>query len=105
LHNLLVVHNTLGVQRETLAGRLRWARETAGLKTRELAAASSVSDGYPSAIECEQFKKPSAEALKKLSDALGVTFDWLCFGTGRKPSVSALKRRGKTIKSAQAKAA
>ena len=88
--------NTLGVQR--LSERLRWARETAGLTTRQLADAAHVARGYPSAIECEQFKKPSLAALQRLSETLEVTFDWLAFGRGKKPSPRVLRRVGSTIK-------
>lgn len=82
----------------TLPERLLWARKTAGLTTRELAAEAQVSLGYPSALECGQVKKPSVEAVKRLADALGVSFEWVYWGAGRTPSERSLKRRGASIK-------
>lgn len=89
--------NTLGVL-TTVRERLIWARRSSGLTTRELAALAKVSDGYPSAIECEQLKKPSLDALEKIAGALGVAVEWLCFGHGRKPSEASLRRRGAEMK-------
>ena len=95
------MHNTLGVH-ETFAERLRWARETAGLTTRQLATAAGVSPSYPSAIECKQFASPTVAALEKLATALGVTFEWLHSGRGRRPAVATLKKRGQQLKGGRA---
>jgi transcriptional regulator with XRE-family HTH domain len=99
LHNALCVHSVFGIV-ETLADRLRWARETAGLTTRALAERAKVSIGYPSALECNVSHNPSAERLRRIADVLGVSFEWLCWGTGKAPSETSLRRRGANIRGA-----
>lgn len=83
---------------QTIRERLLWARTTAGLTTRELATAAGVAEGYPSAVERGRVKTPSIGALQKLSGALGVSFDWLCWGRGKDPSEATLKRHAKPVK-------
>ncbi len=83
---------------QTLPERLRWSRKTSGLTTRELAKLAGVSGGYPSAIECNQSTNPSTGKLKALSEALGVTFEWLYLGIGKPPTETMLKRRGVALK-------
>lgn len=93
------------VELDTLPKRLRWARETAGLTTRELASFAEVSTGYPSVIECGQLESPTVASMSKLCRALGVTFDWLMWGAGRRPSEATLRRKSAALKKSKRSAA
>lgn len=90
---------------DTLPKRLRWARERAGLTTRDLASFAAVSTGYPSAVECGQLESPTVAAMAKLCTTLGLPFDWLMWGKGRRPSEMGLRRKGASLKRASKRSA
>lgn len=84
----------------TLGQRLHWARDVAGVTTRELAGAAEVARGYPSAVELGQVPNPGVESVRKIAEALQIDPVWLIFGTGAPPSEHKLKRRGRELKGA-----
>lgn len=60
-----------------LSQRIREAREKAGLNLSELATKAGVSKAYLSQLENNDTKRPSAEIVFKLANALGVTMGQL----------------------------
>lgn len=76
---------------DTVAERLRVAREASGLTQRDLSVRAGLSNAYVSQVErgigAERgdsgiIWKPSTEALQSLADVLSVRVEWLAFGSG-----------------------
>ncbi len=61
----------------TIGSRIRRYREDAGLSLSQLAAKAEVSKGYLSTLENKEDKRPSAETLYAIAEALGVTISSL----------------------------
>jgi transcriptional regulator with XRE-family HTH domain len=81
---------------ELLGERIRRFRDDLGLSLSELAQRAEISKGYLSALENEQPKanrRPSANTLIALSNALGVTFEDLLG-----EAIEAIPRSGKLPK-------
>lgn len=72
---------------DTLALRLKHAREKRGLGSRALARRAGVNEAYPSQIEGGHRSKIEASILAKLAAALEVSLDWLVNG-GAPPTLS-----------------
>lgn len=62
---------------ESIGDRIRRFRGEAGLSLSQLAASSRVSKGYLWSLENEPDKRPSAETLYAVAEALGVTISAL----------------------------
>lgn len=62
---------------ETIGDRMRKYRSDAGLSLNQLALSAGVSKGYLWSLENEPDKRPSAETLYAIADALGVTMSSL----------------------------
>lgn len=77
----------------TLADRLRWAREEAGLSARGLAKlAGLASERHVGLIEEGKRDNPELKTLRAISSALGVTVGWLANGDEPAPAVEDIKR-------------
>ena len=62
---------------ETFGDRIRKYRDDAGLSLNQLASSAGVSKGYLWSLENEPDKRPSAETLYAIAEALGVTMSSL----------------------------
>jgi len=71
-----------------LGGRVRAARRDKHLTLAALAERAGVSKGYLSTIENGK-SEPTASIIARLSEALGVSCDWLILGPPPPPPVSA----------------
>lgn len=71
---------------DTIAARLKAAREAAHLTERGLSKAAGLSPTHVGLIESGARSTPSAETLGALADALGVSLDWLARGRGEAPA-------------------
>lgn len=76
---------------KTLAERLRWARGLTGLSARDLDRLAHLTPGHTNNIEAGRRKEPSAETVRSLARALGVSCDWLIDGNGMAPSEQQLR--------------
>jgi hypothetical protein len=76
---------------KTFAGRLRWARMTAGVAARKLDWMADIGRGNTSLYEAEARLSPSIAALGGLARSLGLTMDWLLNGVGRAPSQKSIR--------------
>jgi len=74
-----------------LGDKIRQLREDAGLTQGQLAAASSVSQGYLSQLENGEVKNPSAAVLLRVAQAINVDADELFEAAGY-PTVRTLKQ-------------
>lgn len=73
--------------------RVKLAREKRELTQRGLAQRAQLSNAYVQQLERDgagpgTIQEPSLSSLKKLAAALGVTEQWLAFGTGDEPDWS-----------------
>ena len=62
---------------ESIGDRIRRYRREAGLSLNQLATSAQVSKGYVWSLENEPDKRPSAETLYAIAEALGVTMSTL----------------------------
>lgn len=72
----------------TIAKRVRHARELQNISALELSKRAGLSKAYVTLLESQEdhgIKSPSIKALRGLAEALSVQFDWLAFGTGEGP--------------------
>lgn len=70
--------------------RVKLAREKRGMTQRGLATKALLSNAYVQQLERDgigpgTIQEPSLSSLKKLATALGVTEQWLAFGSGDEP--------------------
>lgn len=71
----------------TLAERLKWAREAGELSARELSLLSGSSAAVVAQIERgDRGSRVSASMMVAVGAVLGVTVEWLVEGTGDKPT-------------------
>ncbi len=63
--------------------RIRQAREKKGWSMLRLAREAGVSSGYLPQVGVT-IREPRIQTIQKLSGALGVSFEWLAFGKGKK---------------------
>lgn len=71
---------------QTIADRVRMAREAAGIGSRELDQLAHLTPGHTAMIEGRKGKAGlGAETALKLAKALGVPLDWLITGEGKSP--------------------
>jgi transcriptional regulator with XRE-family HTH domain len=75
----------------TLGTRLRWAREAAGLKARELDRMAGRPEGHASLIERGARPRIELDTAGAYADALGVSVDWLRNGTGPEPTTEMIR--------------
>ncbi len=67
----------------TLAGRLRWLRDTAGLTLTQFASKIGYNKGYLSLLESGKAANPSARFIVAVSMGFNVSAKWLQTGEGR----------------------
>lgn len=79
---------------KTLGQRLKWAREAAGLSTRELDARARLTPGHTNAIESGRRLDPSTSTTRALAHALDISLDWLVDGEGPTPNERKLRATG-----------
>jgi transcriptional regulator with XRE-family HTH domain len=70
---------------DTLAARLRYARELRGLGSRELSGKCGLSPAAVSWIETRPEYDARLSTLRVLAEILGVSPGWLAFGDGPPP--------------------
>ena len=75
---------------QTIANRLRWAREQTGLSARALSVLVEASPALVGLIERGDVESPRLETLSALADALGTTVGWLLAGEGEPPTPEAI---------------
>ena len=75
------------VKQESVADRVRWAREQRGLNNAELDEVADLSCGHSAKIETGDRGSPSAQTMSKLAYALGVDLSWLING-GKRPQIA-----------------
>jgi transcriptional regulator with XRE-family HTH domain len=80
----------------TLPERLQWAREHAGLSARDLDKLADLTPGHTASVEVGRRASPSADTVRALARALGISTDWLIDGTGKRPSETLLKSLAKS---------
>ena len=64
---------------DTIGGRIRQARKTAGLTQRELSERAFISESYLTLIELDK-RNPSTDVVSKLAEILNISADHLLFG-------------------------
>lgn len=74
------------MSRETLATRLRWARETADLSARALCALAGLTKSHVGQLEEGRYPSVEVTTLEKLATVFDVSLDWLYAGRGRRPT-------------------
>lgn len=74
---------------DTLPQRLAFARGAAGLNRTALATKAGLNASHVRLIEEGHREDPTGTTLAKLSEALGVSLDWLVRGVGEGPSTLA----------------
>ncbi len=75
----------------TIAERVRWAREKRGLSCAALDEIADLSCGHAASIESGRRESPSAATVSKLAYALEVDIAWLINGGARLPKMSATR--------------
>lgn len=83
---------------QDIGSRCRWARETAGLSRRRLAAEADLSTGYLSALERRRIVAPTSEVALRLARVLGVDLTWLIAGVGAAPDSATLASVGAALR-------
>jgi transcriptional regulator with XRE-family HTH domain len=87
---------------DTLAERLRFARQKGEINQRALARLSGVSTSYVSLLELGQRTNPEVEKIGAIARTLGVTVDWLAFGQGATPTSKRVKAAVEVARAAHA---
>ena len=76
----------------TVAARVRWAREKAGVSARELARLAGLdAETHVSAIEANEARDVRASVGVALAHVLGVSVDWLLAGIGDTPDETRIR--------------
>jgi len=65
---------------QDLASRIRSARKTAKLGSRELDIRAGLAKGHTALMETRRRRDPYASTIAKLAKVLGVSTDWLLMG-------------------------
>lgn len=73
---------------DSIGGRIRKARTSAGLSQNRLAQRTGLTVVTISSYELGRYQ-PRSVVLPKLAEALGVTVEWLIAGTGDGPATTA----------------
>ncbi len=89
----------------SLSTRLRDARSLTSLGTRELDRLAGLTEGHTSAIETGTRPNVEARTAAALARVLGVTLDWLIEGTGKAPSLRAVRAAVEVARSSKTSAA
>jgi len=75
-----------------IGGRLRYAREAAGLSSRQLSQRAGIAQAIAGMIERGATRAPTTETVQRIASVLGVSLDWLIAGTGQAPSPEDIRR-------------
>lgn len=75
----------------TISVRLREVREAAGISARELDRLAGLTPNHTSLIEGRAGCELRSGTLEALSEALGISLDWLVRGVGREPAPARLR--------------
>ena len=70
----------------TLASRVKWARDIAGVSQERLAETCGLSGAHISLIEADKRRNLTWQTLARLAAGLGVSAEWLMTGKGPTPS-------------------
>jgi transcriptional regulator with XRE-family HTH domain len=73
---------------KTVADRVKWLREQAGISQRELCRLAGTNENQISLIERGLRNNIEIETAEAIADVFGVTLDWLMRGRGKIPSAS-----------------
>ncbi len=80
----------MGTSLDSLAERLRWLREQAGLPKRTLSNLARLDPSHVRSIEKGTRVNPQSDTVVALAEVLGCTTDWLLRGLGSPPSADVL---------------
>lgn len=69
-----------------IAGRLRLARESAGLSASGLSKLARITGSHVGLIEAGERVNPQLKTLAAIASVLGVSLDWLVYGEGEMPA-------------------
>jgi len=75
---------------DTLAKRVRYLRESAGIGQREADRLAGIVRGFSGSLEREEVAEPTASRLAALAGVYGVAVEWLLTGKGETPSPRAV---------------
>lgn len=75
----------------TLAERLQWARDRAGISQQEVADGAGVSRVAIGQVESGSTLRPAADTMKRIATKLKVSLEWLIDGTGSPDPLSPLR--------------
>jgi transcriptional regulator with XRE-family HTH domain len=76
---------------KTLAMRLKWARESAGISRRQLCKLAKLSTAHVAFIERGELKNPRVPTVAELAQALGVSLPWLLLGQKPCPDAATIR--------------
>jgi transcriptional regulator with XRE-family HTH domain len=76
---------------KTLADRIEYARELAGLTPRGLSIIAGLDPTHVRLIEDGERPDPRSSTISKLANALGLTTDWLLDGRGPEPDPEVIR--------------
>lgn len=68
------------------ARRLARARRLSGISRREHSLLAGLASNYSAMIERRAAKSPAFGVVASLAEVLGVSLDWLAYGTGEEPT-------------------
>lgn len=75
----------------TIAERLRWARELGGISARRLDELADLTAGHSNGIESGRRQNPETKTVQKLVRVLGLSLDWLLNGVGEPPTLEGVR--------------
>jgi transcriptional regulator with XRE-family HTH domain len=77
---------------DTIAARVRFARQLSGFSARELSALAGLgSKTHVALIEDGERPDPQSSTVAKIAEALGVDAAWLLTGTGKAPTEKTIR--------------
>jgi transcriptional regulator with XRE-family HTH domain len=76
---------------DTIASRVRFARNLGGISARRLGLLAGRSPQWAAALERGQYAAPSAESLRRVAAVLGCDLNWLLTGSGGAPTVEVVQ--------------
>ena len=86
----------------SLAGRLSFAREAAGLSSRRVSALAGIAQALTGQIERGVTHAPTTDTIQKIASVLGVTIDWLVTGAGPMPEPETIRQAAARAEAAYA---
>jgi len=89
---------------DTVGKRLEWAREVAGLPSREVDRLAGLAENHSRAIELSIGGRAQLDTIERIAVALGVPPAWLAYGEGEQPDEPGLVALGERVRETKAAA-